>query len=258
VAVFDRLYADAVTPAAQFFLAAKVNGTDGLVESLRKRPRYYASLRPSMMHFSSRLPEIRAVFRRLHQILPEATFPDLTFVVGAMHSAGTAGIEGLMFGSEQLSRDEATPLDELDAAGLQHALKSEALIHIAAHELAHFQQHFGECETLLCNALLEGGPELVAEVISGAVANPALAAYGDPHEHELWIDFRRAMAGTDSSAWLRNYEHVKDRPADLGYYVGYRITKLYYERTTDKTAALRTILNVQDPPAFLAMSGYSP
>jgi len=256
--VFDRLYVDTATPAAQFFLAAKVNSTDALVQSLREHPRYYASVRANTMHVSERLPEIRAVFHRLHQVLPEATFPDLTFVVGRLHSAGTAGIEGLMLGVEQLSRDDATPLEELGAEGPQRAIKCEGLSHIVAHELAHFQQHFGKCETLLCNALLEGGAELVAEVVSGAVGNPTLAAYGDSHEHELWIEFRRAMSSSDSSEWLYNHHQVKARPADLGYYVGYRITKSYYERAGDKTAALRAILNIQDSPAFLVASGYAP
>jgi hypothetical protein len=40
--------------------------------------------------------------------------------------------------------------------------------------------------------------------------------------------------------------------------VGYRIVKSYYLHATDKRAALRDIIQVQDVKAFLAKSGWFP
>ena len=48
----------------------------------------------------------------------------------------------------------------------------------------------------------------------------------------------------------------RSRPADLGYYVGFRIAESYFERTTDKKKAIRDILTARDYPAFLRASGY--
>ena len=63
----------------------------------------------------------------------------------------------------------------------------------------------------------------------------------------------------DSPTWIANKKPPQDgRPRDLGYYVGYRITKSYYDRASDKAAAMRAILSVKDPKVFLAFSGYSP
>ena len=45
---------------------------------------------------------------------------------------------------------------------------------------------------------------------------------------------------------------------DLGYWVGYRIVKTYYQRASDKQQALRDILELSDPHAFLAKSGWRP
>ena len=47
-----------------------------------------------------------------------------------------------------------------------------------------------------------------------------------------------------------------DRPADLGYYIGYKIAASYYERAPAKSQAVRDILTVRDYPAFLEASGY--
>jgi uncharacterized protein YjaZ len=48
------------------------------------------------------------------------------------------------------------------------------------------------------------------------------------------------------------------KPADLGYWVGYRIVKSYYQHATDKRRALREILEMTDPKAFVANSGWYP
>jgi len=47
-------------------------------------------------------------------------------------------------------------------------------------------------------------------------------------------------------------------PGDLGYWVGYRIVKSYYQHSRDKRQAVREILEMSDPHAFLARSGWSP
>ena len=46
--------------------------------------------------------------------------------------------------------------------------------------------------------------------------------------------------------------------ANLGYWVGYRIVRAYYQRMPDKRAAVREILEIRDPKAFLARSGWHP
>ena len=49
-----------------------------------------------------------------------------------------------------------------------------------------------------------------------------------------------------------------EQGGDLGYWVGYRIVKAYYQRAADKQQALREILELSDPKAFLAKSGWRP
>ena len=80
-------------------------------------------------------------------------------------------------------------------------------------------------------------------------------AWGDAHERELWTLFQQEMHGTDYSKWLYN-GNIKDRPDQLGYWMGYQIAEAYYEKATDKQQAIRELLNIQDFAQVLAKSGY--
>ena len=59
----------------------------------------------------------------------------------------------------------------------------------------------------------------------------------------------------DLSDWL--YNGTIDKPGDLGYWVGYRIAKSYYEHATDKRAAIRGIIEMRNPKK-LARSQWHP
>jgi hypothetical protein len=58
------------------------------------------------------------------------------------------------------------------------------------------------------------------------------------------------MSGKDISRWLYNGTESEDRPGDLGYYVGYKITEAYYNRAADKRQAVREILEIKDFDRF--------
>ena len=62
------------------------------------------------------------------------------------------------------------------------------------------------------------------------------------------------MYKPDISNWFYNATTAKDRPADLGYYVGYLITQAYYRSAKDKRQAIHDILNIQDARAFYEAS----
>jgi uncharacterized protein YjaZ len=80
--------------------------------------------------------------------------------------------------------------------------------------------------------------------------------YGDAHEQELWAEFRKEMLGTDINRWMYQGDREKDRPADLGYYIGYKICESFYHRAPEKREAVRRILQVTDAQGFLKESGY--
>jgi len=59
------------------------------------------------------------------------------------------------------------------------------------------------------------------------------------------------------SNWIANGDQESaEKPADLGYYVGYEICKAYYDKATDKKQAIKDIFTIRDYKAFLEKSGY--
>ena len=75
-------------------------------------------------------------------------------------------------------------------------------------------------------------------------------------ERALWEEFRPKMLGKDDEGWFTT-DDAKKRPKDLGYFMGYRIAQAFYERATDKKAAIRDILRMSDAEEFLERSGYA-
>lgn len=64
------------------------------------------------------------------------------------------------------------------------------------------------------------------------------------------------MHGTDYAGWLYDgSQSPEGRPADLGYWMGYRIARGYYRRAADKAQAIRDMLRIRDFDAFLEASG---
>ena len=57
--------------------------------------------------------------------------------------------------------------------------------------------------------------------------------------------------------WMYEGKVVNGRPADLAYFVGYRITQAYYDKAADKKIAIATIMNFENADKLLNDSGYA-
>ncbi len=109
---------------------------------------------------------------------------------------------------------------------------------------------------MLVGSLIEGAAEFTAELISGGVSNFQLGAQAKGREKEIEMAFVADEDKTDLSNWL--YNGTREKPGDLGYWVGYRIAKSYYQHAADKRRAFREILEMTDPNAFLTNCGWYP
>lgn len=259
--LFEKEYIEPGSAGLHDFVKSRIDTSLALAAKVAGRPRYYAGIRENTLAIDGDAKikqSIRASFVRLKELYPDAVFPDVYFVIGRMNSAGTTSSSGLLIGVEMNARSDNTPVDELSPWEAAVTGQITTLPNIVAHELIHYQQPPSqEKPTLLERSLREGAADFVGELISGGIINRVQRAYGDAHQQALWDDFQKDMSGYDLSNWLYQGEKSKDRPADLGYYVGYRICDAYYRRAANKAEALRRIINITDAPAFLKESVYS-
>lgn len=254
--VYRDEYLGKGSPGLKEFLRTRIGSVCELVGTINDHPVYYRQLRQGSLRIDSYKPRIRESFVRLKDIYPDAVFPPVYFVIGRMNSAGTLTDKGLLIGVDMFGKTDETPMAELGDWHRAVISSVDRLPYIVAHELIHYQQSSPADRTLLTAAIREGSADFIGELISGGQINPHLQEYGNAHERELWLEFEKEMLGTDRSNWLYQGDAAKDRPADLGYYIGYKIAESFYKNAPDKKQAVHDILNVGDPKAFLEASRY--
>ena len=237
------------------FRILRIGNSCNLVDAIERYPQYYASLRASSAKVKQYESRMRASFRRLKEIYPEAVFPDVYFLIGRMNSAGTLTPKGLLIGVDMFGKTDEKSLEGMNDWHKAVVSSIERVPFIVAHELIHYQQKNSYNQTLLARSLGEGVADFVAQLISGEHINPHLHKFGDPREKELWLEFKKEMAGSDVSNWMYQGEKAtKEKPADLGYYMGYKIAESYYKNAKDKKQAVKDILEIKDFEKFLADS----
>jgi len=200
------------------------------------------------------LPRVRerlqVAFLKLGSLYREAKFPPVTIAVGRGKPVAIGSpISGIQVG-----------LEALCATNWLNPNVEDRFVRVLAHEYAHVQQARSlvddEHPTVLEMSLIEGAAEFTAEMISGEVSNSQFRESTKGRELEIETAFVPDEDKTDISKWL--YNSTLEKPGDLGYWVGYRIVKSYYQHAPDKTQALREILQMTDPKALLAKSGWYP
>ncbi len=251
----SRLQQDYLDPGSQGLhrLAElrKVTGVS-IAEAMKTHPQIYSDAKRCMAALPRVRVRLQAALGELGRLYPEAAFAPVTIAVGRGKPVGVADASGVMIG-----------LEALCAINYFDRNVEDRFVNVIAHEYVHVQQalqaprlYDDPKPTVLEESLIEGAAEFIGELTSGGVANSYLKAMTQGREAEIECAFVGDEDKTDLSGWL--YNGTLTKPGDLGYWVGYRIVKSYYQRAADKRRALREILQMSDPKEFLASSGWHP
>jgi Predicted Zn-dependent protease (DUF2268) len=235
----QREYLEKSSVGVRDFIGGRIMSAEDLATYVKGHRATYDSVRAANLDVTKAESEIRAAFRRLKDIYPDAVFPDVYFVIGRFNSGGTSSSHGLLIGAEMYRDPKSLPS-------------------IVSHELIHFQQHY-DAGKLLEHSFMEGTADFVGELISGQQTNNTAHQYGMQHEAELWKEFSAHFDDTNYFPWM--YGRPNDgRPNDLGYFIGYRIAQAYYAKSKESKQAIREIITARNGNVreLLAMSGYAP
>jgi hypothetical protein len=267
VGVLHREYFARATPGFVAYAERYQVTPQTLAAAIRKRPAHYASLAMMIARLEKLEPRILAAFEEMERIYPDAVFPPVFFLVGDFSAGGLTRPVGLLISVDTYASAPTIDRSEFpDSAEMPPS--ADGIPHLVAHELVHYQQAmaqgveayraiFGERQTLLRIAIREGSADFLAELISGGHTNPRAHEYGLRHERELWTAFQKEMHQRELGAWMFHRPANRERPANLGYFMGYRIAQAFYEQHADKGEALRAILSVTNYEQFLRDSRYS-
>ncbi|MGO1540937.1 MAG: alpha/beta fold hydrolase [Luteimonas sp.] len=237
------------------FAALRRVTAERIAERIETDPEIYEDARQCLEVLPAVKRRLTASLAKLSQMYPAAEYPPVAIVVGRGRPVGIVNPSGATIG-----------LEALCAADFMNPDPEDRFVYVIAHEYVHTQQVAARNPpepgdpraTVLRRSLTEGAAEFVAELVSGGVGNGRHAGWTRGREAEIETAFVEDMHGTDLSAWMDNYQPGSDEPYDLGYWVGYRIVKAYYQGADDKRVALARILEMDDPEAFLEESGWQP
>ncbi|MEJ8802344.1 gliding motility protein GldB-related protein [Pontibacter sp. H249] len=219
IAILEQEYIAKASPGVEQFMQGRISSGKYLQKTISKHRNYYTYLRNHTSKLDQIIPRLDKHYKRLKRLYPETDIPKVYFVIGALNSAGTIKQDPIV-GVDMFGYYPDTPKEEL-SPWLKSVLRPiEAIDVIVLHEMVHVLQkgYDGTEETLLKRSIGEGAADFVGELVTKSSINEHVYAYGNKHEHKLWLQFKDEMHGTDVSNWLYNGLDSKERPADLGYF----------------------------------------
>ena len=255
---FATGYFAPASPGLENFIDRRLKKPESLLFALGMLPRYYQAVREGTLRIGSREADIRAALRRVETVYPPARYPDIYFIIAGFIAQGNVAGDNMFIAAEMVAADSTTPVAELPPFLRDVDLSAAALPCILVHELFHYQQNYARDNSLLAQSINEGVADFLTEQSIGCIPTARRTYdYGNANEAALWKEFQAAMGGTDMSRWLYNGNNSGDRPSQLGYWMGYRIARAYYEGATDKKQAVHDLLHIENFPLFLKVSHYA-
>lgn len=256
--IFRQLYFDKGSIGLEDYYALKIGSLESFVRNQNRKPKFYKAIRENTFKIDGMKEQMTTSFKKLKTLYPESSFPDIYFLIGRWNSAGTVSDNGLLLGVDQIVRTPDIPQEELILWEKNNFQELSRIPVIVAHELIHFQQNaMGDDTTLLCYAIREGMADFIGELISGENASKRQQEFAKGKRKKIWEDFKKEMYLDRAYNWIANGDQESaDKPADLGYYMGYEICKSYYEQSPDKNQAIYDMLHINDYKAFLEKSKY--
>ncbi|MCD8739381.1 Ig-like domain-containing protein [Mucilaginibacter roseus] len=261
--IIQKLYVNKGTPGLHAFMRARNYDADLWAQLIRKYPKFWQSIRPNTLRVKKEVAVINKSITDFKQLYPDMRTAKMYFTIGGLRSGGTTTGDMVLVGSEIASADQYTDASEL-SDWLKNVFanqKSNNLVALNIHEYVHTQQNPEGGLLLLAQSIKEGSADFIAELVTNQKNNNAYMLYGRTHELELKSKFKIEMFTNSMSNWL--YNGSGSAHPDLGYFMGYRICRSYYQHQVNKRQAIKTMIELnwadeKQITSFLDQSKYYP
>lgn len=266
IKIVQELYLNKATEGLKEFMITREHSAKRHLDNILKYPKFWISVRPKTLEISTYKTEIQGIMLRFKKLYSNFKQPDIFFSIGCLNSGGTTTKDKILIGSEIACSNKTTESSEL-GNWLEGVFKNQTnVLDMVAHEVGHTQQKNGDAENdgnsnLLGYSIAEGSCDFISELLLQKPVNSPYMIYGKANEKELWKLFEKEMLGQETKNWLYNGNQAPNGNADLGYFIGYRICKTYYENAKNKRTALKEIIEldyeVENIAVFLQKSKYA-
>jgi hypothetical protein len=256
VAMIQRLYADKASVGLKEFMELRGGNAKEWQAMIAESTNRLKEIRPHTLSVLEQKKILDAKLAYFKKLYPDFKQGDVYFTMGIGNSGGTTKGSHVLIGCEVAAND-----------------KPDWAVALVLHEFVHTQQKIDSFR-FLKQVLIEGAADFVSELVNGkklADIHPnGHTAFGFRNEKVVWERFKEVMFSSDlnSYGWLYGTPGVTIddvRTIDLGYYMGHRICKSYFDNARDKAKALKDIIeldmvgwNNDAARQFVLASGYVP
>ena len=259
IQVMQTHYIEKASDGFKEFLRVRNFTAEEYVQKLGLYPKFWASVRPLTEAIENRRAEIIGVFNQYEAKVPDFKRPEVCFAIGGLRTGGTISGNLILIGSEIAASD--TTIDKSELKGWLSTVIGNTgdITAMIAHETIHVLQFNKRKFNLIIGVMSEGIADFLAIELLGFNINKPIYDYGDAHECDLWKAFKQDMIEHPDGhrRWLYQGNRSGNRPADLGYYLGFKVAQAYYEKQPNKRKAIKDLLNVKKYPKIIAKSGYT-
>ena len=261
--IIQKHYMDKASADFREFIKIRNFTAAEYVEKIGRYPLYWRSIRPRTENIEDQLSELDNVVAKLEAAIPNYRQPNICFAIGCLRTGGTTSENLVLIGAEIAAADDSVEKSELPPRLRAIIGKTGGITSMVAHEIIHTQQIdkriiiFGS-NPLLEQTIIEGVADFLTYEILGLTINQYIHNYGRQNECSLLKEFEADLTSEpkDFTNWLYNRGKMVDRPADLGYFIGFKIAESYYQKQIDKSEAIRQLLNQKKYSKIYKESGY--
>lgn len=242
--LINNLYIDKASDGLKAFMKKRNLNDTLFIENIEKLSKYWNSVRNSTLEIKSKQKQIEKYIKKFNKIYPELKPANIYFTIGGLTSGGTTDSDMVLIGSEILVGNPDTDTSELSSDWLKNTFKHKKyidVVYLTIHEYVHTNQKNGYVN-LLGHSIKEGSCDFIAELVLGEPIKTSYIEYGKSNLSKVKEDFKAEMYSNRNDKWL--YNGLKYANPDLGYFMGYEISKSYYQNHPDKKQAVKDIIEL--------------
>ncbi len=242
--ILENLFLSKKTEGLNAFMKIKRFDKDDYLTSFEKYPKFWNSIRPNTLIDEKKIKTINKALTKLKKLYPNNSKGNIYYTIGTLKSGGTANNEDLLLGIEKIVGNENTIVSKFENENLKKMFqfsKTTTIEQVTIHEFVHTFQKDGEI-IVLSKAIKEGSCDFVAELTLNKKFNSQYIDYGFKNYEQIKLQFKSEMFSQNFGNWFYNSDVSKN--PDLGYFVGYVISKKYYENSKDKKKAIKDIIEL--------------
>ena len=244
IEIFKTKYLDNGTIGLKNFANSKEFNEVNYVSAFEKYPNFWKTIRPNTIISEKRIKKIHQALKRFNQLYPNQSKGNIYFTIGALRSGGMPYNADLILGLEKIMGDKTTNTSEFENPTMQNMFKfsNPALLEfVTIHEYIHTFQKGGEIN-ILAKSIKEGSADFISELTLKEKYNSHYLDYGYKHYDSIQLQFKTEMLTKHFQNWFYNSENTPH--PDLGYFVGYDISKKYYQNSINKKQAINELINL--------------